>query len=163
MLKSCLNCKTNITLSPIHEIESLIEVKLLIYDVDVSDWVATPLETFSIKTCLESNTRRIYDINNVGQASINFLWINSQISFITNNLNKAEQRLIDAQLNFNLLDKSMRYLEEPFESIFRNIKPETFDHNTQAPDTGLHIIENNEFDMTERLEGMISKVTGKIK
>jgi hypothetical protein len=94
-------------------------------------------------------------------ASVNFIWINSQVSFIANNLNRTEQKLLQAQLNFNLLDKSMRYLEEPFDSIFWNTKRETFEEeHTNAPNVGLTIIHKNEFDMTEKIEGIISKVTG---
>jgi tRNA A-37 threonylcarbamoyl transferase component Bud32 len=133
----------------------------MVYDINISDWIITPIENFEIRNCLEVNTRKIYNIENVGVATVNFIWINSQISFITNNLNKTEQKLNEAQLNFNLLDRSMRLLEEPFETIFKGNRSEVFDEHTNVQDHGLNIINNNEFEMTEKIEGMISKVTGK--
>jgi hypothetical protein len=132
----------------------------MIFDVNLSDWVTMQLDGFELTKCLELNTRKNYAIRDVGIASVNFIWINSQVSFITNNLNKTEQRLKDAQLNFNLLDKSMRYLEEPFGDLFKNIKPDNFDGNNNLSDYRLSIIEKDGMDMTEKVEGVISQVTG---
>jgi hypothetical protein len=147
---------------PVHKIESVVDVKLMVFDVDVSAWVSTSLDSFEVSKCLEVNERKTYAIRNVGIATVNFIWINSQVSFITKNLNRTEKMLLDTQFNFNLLDKSMRYLEEPFEDLFKNIKSENFEGNTNLSDYRLSIIEKNELDMTEKVEGMISKVTGNI-
>jgi hypothetical protein len=53
----------------------------------------------------------------------------------------------------------MKLLEHPFDEVFINIHKDNFG-NIKAPNTGLAIIENNDFEMTEKIEDVILKVTG---
>ena len=119
----------------------------------------TPMERFEMKECFENNLFKMYEIANVGYVTMSYVWINSEVSYITKNINKLEEKLINDQLNFELLDKSMKLLERPFEEVLKTVQQENFGHII-APNTGLAAVEKNEFEMTEKVEDVILKVTG---
>ena len=101
-----------------------------------------------------------YEIANVGIVSISLAWINSKISYITKNITQLEMRLSENQLNFNLIDKSIKLLEYPFEEIFRNIKNDAFLPHTELKSYSLNTIEKSQLEITEKIEDLVSKVTG---
>jgi hypothetical protein len=119
----------------------------------------TPMERFEMKECYENNLFKMYEIANVGYVTMSYVWINSEVSYITKNINKLEEKLISDQLSFELLDKSMKLLERPFEEVLKTIQKENFGHII-APNDGLTALEKNDFEMTEKVEDIILKVTG---
>jgi hypothetical protein len=117
------------------------------------------MERFEMKECFENNIFKMYEIANVGYVTMSYVWINSEISYITKNINKSEEKLISDQLNFELLDKSMKILEHPFEEVLKINQNESYGHII-APNAGFAAVEKNQFEMTEQVEDVILKVTG---
>jgi len=118
------------------------------------------LDSFDIRECYENNIIKKFKIEDVFILDMRFMWINSKINFITKRINQLDKKLIENQLNFNILDKSMRLLEQPFEDIFKNVRNNKTFTNTNLPEFGFTVLESNEMDVTEKIEGVISKVIG---
>lgn len=145
------------------KLNSHLTVNLVQYDSYENDWDSLFMEKIDIKEILERNSVRDYEIANFGKVSINFIWINSKVNYINYNINDLEQKLLDTQISFGVLDKSMKYLEQPFPKIFTSIPVESHDKkfNTQVSTTsGLFMIQQNEMELTEKIENLIGRVIG---
>jgi hypothetical protein len=133
---------------------------------------STPLDQFDLLSVFEAPIGKEYSIPNFGKVFINFIWINSKINFINKNISELEKKLLEYQLNFNFLEKSTMFLEEPFEKMMKSIFDST--HNIEysngyggkneiSPNNGLEIqkiVEKNQFEVSEKIENFIGRIVG---
>lgn len=139
-----------------------VSVKLMKYNSLDENWSTIPLERLILKDLDEKAVCKEYSFENFGDVSINFIWINSKIGFINKNLAQVENSIFNNQINLEHLDKSMKYLEKPFEKIFKelNFDNKNYNSNFSKKETGMVYVEKHEVEMSEKIDTAIVKITG---
>jgi hypothetical protein len=151
---------------PMERLNSKLIVTILQLQADKKTLNTIPLEVINVREIHERTCTRTYQIANFGEFSINYIWINSRVNYINNSSNELEIKKEDCQFNFELLDKSIKLLQEPFPLLseagvfLTEPKKEYAQHLSYQSNTMEGLTTKNQIEYSEKIDNFIGKLVG---